>query len=124
MNSFGRIFRISVFGESHGACVGVVIDGCPAGLALNEADFAADLKEEKAGRAREPHPEKKMIYLFLKVESLMARQRASLSPFYLKTKTQEAKIMKSSATFHGRVMPIGWRIKNLEVMKITGRRAF
>ena len=77
-------------------------------------------KEEKAGRAREPHPEKKMILLFLKVESLMARQRASLSPFYLKTKTQEAKIMKSSAAFHGRVMPIGWRIKNLEVMKITG----
>ena len=34
MNSFGRIFRMQIFGESHGEEVGVIIDGCPAGLAL------------------------------------------------------------------------------------------
>lgn len=38
-NSFGEIFKISSFGESHGAAIGVVIDGCPAGLPLAESDF-------------------------------------------------------------------------------------
>jgi len=51
MNTFGRMFRVCVFGESHGECVGVVIDGCPAGLALAAADFAADL-ERRAGGAK------------------------------------------------------------------------
>lgn len=51
MNSFGRIFRISIFGESHGPLVGAVIDGCPAGIELNENDFVADLERRKAGAA-------------------------------------------------------------------------
>jgi len=49
MNSFGRIFRISIFGESHGKAVGVTVDGCPAGLALSPADFEADLLRRKSG---------------------------------------------------------------------------
>ena len=49
MNSFGRIFRVSIFGESHGAMVGITIDGCPAGISLQEADFLADLERRKAG---------------------------------------------------------------------------
>ena len=49
MNTFGRIFRVSIFGESHGAQVGVVIDGCPAGIALTDSDFTADLQRRKSG---------------------------------------------------------------------------
>ena len=49
MNSFGRIFRVHIFGESHGAGVGVVIDGCPARLPLTLADFLPDLERRKAG---------------------------------------------------------------------------
>ncbi len=49
MNSFGRIFRLSIFGESHGALVGVTIDGCPAGIDLQEADLLPDLERRKAG---------------------------------------------------------------------------
>lgn len=49
MNSFGRIFRISILGESHGSGVGVVIDGCPAGIPLAPADFLADLSRRKSG---------------------------------------------------------------------------
>lgn len=49
MNSFGRIFRLSIFGESHGALVGVTIDGCPAGIELQEADLLPDLERRKAG---------------------------------------------------------------------------
>ncbi len=50
MNSFGRIFRVSIFGESHGEAVGVIIDGCPAGLELHAGDFAGDLNRRKGGK--------------------------------------------------------------------------
>ena len=42
MNTFGRIFRISIFGESHGAMIGVTIDGCPHGIPLKVEDFMDD----------------------------------------------------------------------------------
>jgi chorismate synthase len=50
MNSFGRLFRIEIFGESHGPLVGVAVDGCPAGLPLGPDDFTADLGRRKSGR--------------------------------------------------------------------------
>ncbi len=49
MNSFGTIFRIHVFGESHGAGVGVTIDGCPPGIPLSESDLLPDLARRKSG---------------------------------------------------------------------------
>jgi chorismate synthase len=49
MNSFGRIFRISIFGESHGKSVGIVVDGCPAGITLAEIDLEGDLARRKSG---------------------------------------------------------------------------
>lgn len=49
MNSFGRLFRITILGESHGEAVGVVIDGCPAGLSLTVADFQKDTERRKGG---------------------------------------------------------------------------
>lgn len=49
MNSFGRIFRVTLFGESHGPGVGVVIDGIPAGIPLSMDDFKADLDRRKSG---------------------------------------------------------------------------
>ena len=49
MNSFGRIFRVHIFGESHGDCVGVTIDGCPAGLPLTIDDFVPDIERRKGG---------------------------------------------------------------------------
>jgi len=49
MNSFGRLFGVSIYGESHGNSVGVIIDGCPAGLFLSEKDFETDLKRRKSG---------------------------------------------------------------------------
>ncbi len=56
MNSFGRIFRISIFGESHGDGVGVVIDGCPAGLSLSVEDFLPDLERRKGGKQKGTTP--------------------------------------------------------------------
>ena len=50
MNSFGNIFRISLFGESHGPAIGVVIDGCPAGIPVKSDDFEIDLARRRSGR--------------------------------------------------------------------------
>ncbi len=49
MNTLGRKFRVSIFGESHGELIGVVLDGVPAGLELSEADFEADILRRKSG---------------------------------------------------------------------------
>ncbi len=49
MNSFGRLFRISIFGESHGKSVGILIDGCPPGIALDSEDFIEDLSRSTPG---------------------------------------------------------------------------
>ena len=47
---FGTIFKISTWGESHGKGIGVVIDGCPAGLALDEADIQMYLDRRRPGQ--------------------------------------------------------------------------
>ena len=49
MNTFGRKFRVSIFGESHGALIGVVLDGVPAGLELCAEDFRQDILRRKSG---------------------------------------------------------------------------
>lgn len=49
MNSHGRIFRVTVFGESHGPLVGVTIDGCPPGISLTDQDFVKDLERRTSG---------------------------------------------------------------------------
>jgi len=49
MNSFGVVFRVSVFGESHGNSIGVVIDGCPPGIPIGPDDFMSDLSRRQSG---------------------------------------------------------------------------
>lgn len=49
MNSFGRKFRVSIFGESHGDMIGVVLDGIPAGIEVSEHLLAADIERRKSG---------------------------------------------------------------------------
>ncbi len=56
MNSFGRIFRVNIFGESHGESVGIVVDGCPAGLPLTVDDFLSDLERRKGGQQKGTTP--------------------------------------------------------------------
>ena len=51
MNTWGNRLRISLWGESHGAQVGVVIDGVPAGIPLAESDLEEDLARRRAGSA-------------------------------------------------------------------------
>ncbi|MCX6210546.1 MAG: chorismate synthase [Bacteroidetes bacterium] len=58
MNSFGKIFRVSIFGESHGECVGILIDGVHAGLHLSIDDFVIDIERRKGGLQKATTPRK------------------------------------------------------------------
>jgi len=51
-NSFGRLFTVTTFGESHGPALGGIVDGCPPGLPLDESDLQLDLDRRKPGRSR------------------------------------------------------------------------
>lgn len=51
-NTFGQLFRVTTWGESHGAAVGCVVDGCPPGLAVSEAEIQADLDRRRPGQSR------------------------------------------------------------------------
>jgi chorismate synthase len=57
-NSFGQLFRITTWGESHGGGVGVVVDGCPPRLALTEADIQPDLDRRRPGQSKIVTPRK------------------------------------------------------------------
>lgn len=52
MNSYGTLFRISTFGESHGPAIGVIIDGCPAGLTIDENFIQSELDRRKPGQSK------------------------------------------------------------------------
>lgn len=52
MNSYGTLFRISTFGESHGPAIGVIIDGCPAGLEIDETFIQSELDRRKPGQSK------------------------------------------------------------------------
>jgi len=58
MNSFGRIFKVAIFGESHGESVGINIDGVPAGLPLTVEDFMPDIERRKGGQQKGTTPRK------------------------------------------------------------------
>ncbi len=51
-NTYGKLFTVTSFGESHGPAIGCIVDGCPPGMALSEADLQADLDRRKPGTSR------------------------------------------------------------------------
>jgi chorismate synthase len=51
-NTFGHLFRVTTFGESHGPAIGCVVDGCPPGIALTEADIQRDLERRRPGQSK------------------------------------------------------------------------
>src|SRR5687768_7483898 len=52
MNTFGQLFRVTTFGESHGPAIGCVIDGCPPGIAIAAEEFRTDLDRRATGKSR------------------------------------------------------------------------
>ena len=66
MNRFGQLFTVSIFGESHGESVGIVIDGVPAGLDLSADDLLADLERRQGGKQKGTTPRQEADYPFFK----------------------------------------------------------
>lgn len=66
MNTFGHIFRVSVFGESHGPSVGVILDGVPSGIPIAIEDFLPDLERRKGGLQKGTTPRKEQDIPLLK----------------------------------------------------------
>lgn len=66
MNTIGRIFRVHIFGESHGECVGITLDGCPAGLSLAAEDLLTDLERRKGGKQKGTTPRQEADFPFFK----------------------------------------------------------
>ncbi|MDE2026147.1 MAG: chorismate synthase [Patescibacteria group bacterium] len=65
-NSFGQLFKITTFGESHGGAVGVVVDGCPPGLEISEQEIQKELDRRKPGQSviTTPRKEQDIIHIF------------------------------------------------------------
>ena len=51
-NTFGKIFRFTTWGESHGPAIGCVVDGCPPNIPINEADIQSELNKRKPGQSK------------------------------------------------------------------------
>ena len=51
-NTFGKLFRFTTWGESHGPAIGCVVDGCPPNISINEADIQRDLNKRKPGQSK------------------------------------------------------------------------
>ena len=81
MNTFGRLFRVSIWGESHGPAVGALIDGCPAGLSLRPEDFVKDMARRKSGRPGTTARREADLPLF---ESGVFNNRTTGSPISIK----------------------------------------
>ena len=58
MNSIGQLFKIDIYGESHGPCVGIILTGCPAGLNIELEDFETDMNRRKGGMQKGTTPRK------------------------------------------------------------------
>jgi len=83
-NSFGHLFRVTTFGESHGPAIGCVVDGCPPLLALEEADIQADLDRRRPGTSRfttqRREPDTARILSGVTTEELSGRQVTTGAP--------------------------------------------
>lgn len=88
-SSFGRVFRITTFGESHGGGVGVVVDGCPPRLALDEADIQAELDRRRPGQSRLTTPRQEADRV--EILSGVFEGRTLGSPIALLVRNQDAR---------------------------------
>ena len=83
-NTFGHLFRVTTFGESHGPAIGCVIDGCPPLLPLDEADIQADLDRRRPGTSRfttqRREPDTARILSGVTIDELSGRQITTGAP--------------------------------------------
>ena len=105
-NTFGKLFSVTTFGESHGAAIGCIVDGCPPGMDLSEDDIQPELDRRKPGTSRfvtqrrEPDA--------VKILSGVYQGKTTGTPIALliENQTSAARITAISPTFFAPAMPI------------------
>jgi chorismate synthase len=94
-NSFGHLFRVTTFGESHGLALGCVIDGCPPGIPLSEADIQVDLDRRKPGQSKfvtqRKEPDRVKILSGVFQDERMAQQVTTGTPIALLIENVDAR---------------------------------
>jgi chorismate synthase len=94
-NSFGHLFRFTTFGESHGPAIGCVVDGCPPGIALNEADIQVYLDRRKPGQSKyvsqRKEPDRVRILSGVFQDERMAKQVTTGTPIALLIENVDAR---------------------------------
>jgi chorismate synthase len=88
-NSFGQLFCVTTFGESHGGSVGVVVDGCPPGLAISEADIQTQLDRRKPGQSEITTPRKEAD--IISIQSGVFEGYTTGTPILLIARNQDVK---------------------------------
>jgi chorismate synthase len=117
MNSFGRVFRVSIFGESHGESVGVNIDGCPAGLELEVDDFMEDIERRKGGKQKGTTPRQEDDIPIFKSGIFNNRTTGAPITILFENKNTRPVIMISCAQYLVPAMQTGLHIKNMGALK-------
>lgn len=90
-NSFGQLFRITTFGESHGSGMGVIIDGCPAGLDIDESFIQADLDRRKPGQSSIVTQRKEPDSVEIKSGVFEGKSTGTPIALFIKNKDQKSK---------------------------------
>src|SRR5258706_954781 len=94
-NTFGHLFRVTTFGESHGPAIGCVVDGCPPGIPLVEADIQADLDRRKPGQSKyvsqRKEPDQVRILSGVFEDERMAEQVTTGTPIALLIENEDAR---------------------------------
>jgi len=107
-NTFGHLFRVTTFGESHGPALGCVIDGCPPGIALTEADIQADLERRRPGQSKfvtqRKEPDRVRILSGVFQDERMAAQVTTGTPIALLIENVDAR-SKDYAEIRDRFRP-------------------
>src|SRR5216110_1466003 len=97
-NTLGHLFRITTWGESHGGGVGVVVDGCPPRLALNEADIQPDLDRRRPGQSRIVSPRKETDAVQILSGTFEGRTLGTPISLWVKNEDQRSEAYTEMAT--------------------------
>lgn len=89
-NSFGKIFKISTFGESHGKAIGVIIDGCPAGVKINKENIQIELDRRKPGQSKITTQRKESDSVEILSGVFKGKTTGSPVSLYIKNKDQKS----------------------------------
>lgn len=112
-STFGTIFRVSTWGESHGKGVGVVVDGCPAGLSITEEDIQVYLNRRKPGQSRFTTPRKEDDCVEILSGVFEGKTTGTPISMVVYNKTQRSGIIPKSQAITGRGMRIILLIRNM-----------